>query len=156
MLDGECIWHFSHLRPNHPPETSNRQGHLYYHICLLSPSKSNLPDAKKDNFYDELCSVVLEIPTWGILILFGDWNGHVGKSSARYEGMHGWHGWDTKIQMVRVYWSLLCPATWSSEIAKQHHLLVCGFRADIPPPAKKKIVTRLRTWRLRETEAQRK
>ena len=33
-------------------------------------------------------------------------------------------------------------------------LLVCDFHADIPPPAKKKSVPHLRTWRLREQEAQ--
>ena len=40
------------------------------------------------------------------------------------------------------------------EITKQHHLLVCDVCADIPPPAKKKFVSHLRTWRLREPEAQ--
>ena len=34
MLGSECSWHCLHLRPNHPPESSNRQGHLYHHICL--------------------------------------------------------------------------------------------------------------------------
>ena len=38
-------------------------------------------------------------------------------------------------------------------IIKQRHLLVCDFHADIHPPAKKKFIPRLRTWRLREPNA---
>ena len=40
------------------------------------------------------------------------------------------------------------------EIAKQSHLLFCIFSADIHLPAKKKFVPHLRTWHLREPEAQ--
>ena len=170
---------------------ANQQGHLYHHICRCP--QSGLPDAEKDNFYDELRPVVAEIPTSEILILIGDWNGHVGKSNDGYEGVHGGHGWGDKRneEHKRDYWSSLWPATWSlatsvskkrpnhlitftssdgktqidyvlfrktfrkhvkdvkiipgEEIAKQHHLLVCDFHADIPSPAKKKFVPCLRT-----------
>ncbi len=40
------------------------------------------------------------------------------------------------------------------EIAPQHHLLVCDFRADIPPMPKKNFSPRLRSWRLNDPEAQ--
>ena len=40
------------------------------------------------------------------------------------------------------------------EFAKQHHLLVCDFRADIPPSDKKTIVPHLRIWQLRQPESQ--
>ena len=40
------------------------------------------------------------------------------------------------------------------EIAKQRHLLVCDFYVDIPYPAQQKFVPHLRTWCLREPEAQ--
>ena len=40
------------------------------------------------------------------------------------------------------------------EIARQHHLLVYDFRADIPPPAKKKFVPRPRIWCLKELQVQ--
>ena len=39
-------------------------------------------------------------------------------------------------------------------ITKQHHVLVFNFCADIPIPAKKKFIPRLRIWCLREPEAQ--
>ena len=94
MLGGEHIWQGSHFWPNHPPETSNRQGHLYHHICLFP--QSGLPDVEKDNFYDELHLAVAEIRTSEILIFLGDWNGQVGKSSAGYEGVHGGNGWSRR------------------------------------------------------------
>ena len=57
---------------------------------------SGLPDAKKDQFYDKVFPVAAKIPTSEILILLVDWNGHVGKSSAGYDGVHGGHGWSTR------------------------------------------------------------
>ena len=39
------------------------------------------------------------------------------------------------------------------QVAKQHHMLVCDLCADIPPPANKKFVPRLKTWCLREPES---
>ena len=50
------------------------------------------PWCLKDNFYDELWPVVAEILTSEILIILDDWNYHIGKSSAGYEGVHGGHG----------------------------------------------------------------
>ena len=50
----------------------------------------------KDNFYDELPPVVAEIPTSGTLIILGDCNCHIDKSSAGYEGVHCGHGWGTR------------------------------------------------------------
>ena len=60
---------------------------------------------------DELHPIVAELPTAEILVLFGHWKGHVGKSSAEYEGVHGGA---QEIQRARDYWNLTCPATWSS------------------------------------------
>ena len=197
MLGGECSWYCSHLRPNHPPETSNRQGHLYHHIHLWR--QSNIHNAEKDNFYNEIHPVVAEIPTSEILILLGDWNSNVGKSSAGYEGVYGGHGWGTRNteDESSLEFALSCnPVIGNTcfkkrpnhlitytldkgrtqidfvlfrktfdehvrdvkvisgkEIAKQPHLLVCDFHADILPPAKKKFIPRLRTWRPREPES---
>ena len=115
-----------------------------------------------------------------ICIILGDWNGHIGKSSAGYEGVHGVHGWgtrnteDERLLEFAVSCNLIIgntcfrkppnhPITFTSgkgrtqidyvllcktfhkhardvkiipgeEIAKQHHLLVCDFRVNIPPP----------------------
>ena len=136
----------------------------------------NLPDAEKDNFIDELRP---EIPA------SGDWNGHVGKSSDGYDGVHGGHGWvtrnteDESLQEFAMSCNLVNDNTCfkkrsnhlmtytsgkgraqidfvlfhktfckhvrdvnvipGEDIAKQHHLLVCYFRANIRPPAKKKF-----------------
>ena len=94
MLGGECIWCCLHFWTNPPPKTSNPQGHLYHNICLCP--QSNLAVAKKDKFYDEFHPVVTKIPTSEILILWGGWNDHNGKSSAGYEGVRGGHGGGTR------------------------------------------------------------
>ena len=64
-----------------------------YTIIFVYTQQSGRPNAEKHNFYDEFRPVVAEIPTSEILILLGDWNGGVGKSSAGFEGVLGGHGW---------------------------------------------------------------
>ena len=84
--------------------------HTHTHYIHTQSGRS---DDDKDNFYADLRPLVAVIPTSEIIILLADWNGHVGKSRAGYEGVHGGHG---------------------EEIAKQHYLLVCDFCADITHP----------------------
>ena len=84
ILGVERTWRCLHLLQIHPPETSTRQGHLYHHT-YRSP-QSNLPDVVKDNWYEELCPVVAEIPTSDILILLGDWNGQTWLGPKKYTG----------------------------------------------------------------------
>ena len=45
---------------------------------------------------DEFCPVAAEINTSDILILLGDCNDYIGKSSAGYETVHGGHCWGTR------------------------------------------------------------
>ena len=61
--------------------------HIYIIVSVYAP-QSSLPNAEKDEFYDELFPIVAAISTKDILILLGDWDGHVSKSSAGYEGVH--------------------------------------------------------------------
>ena len=92
MLGGESIWRCSHLRSNNPPETSNRQGHLYHHICLFPQV---WPPRCRKGLLWWVPSSIAGIPTLEILILLDHMNGHVGKASA-WQGMHSGHGWGTR------------------------------------------------------------
>ena len=101
----------SPLSPNHPSEAA----HLYHNICLRPLVWP--PDTDKDNFYDKLCPVVAktilpQTPSYsqktGMLMLANpnpvlDMRGCVANIA-----------WAQKIQRTRDYWSLPCPATWSS------------------------------------------
>ena len=51
-----------------------------------------LDDAAKDAFYDDLQSTVAKVSASEVLVPCGDFNGHIGKSAAGYEGVHGGHG----------------------------------------------------------------
>ena len=57
-------------------------------------------DSTKDAFYDSLQTVISELPDKEIVIPCGDWNGHVGRESAGYEGVHGGSGYGNVMQMV--------------------------------------------------------
>ena len=137
-------------------------------ISVYAPKSGRL-DAKKDDFCDELHPVVAEMAASEILILSGDGNGHVGKSSAGCEGVHGEHGWGTNntegesllefamssnlvisntcFKKTQINYVLLRKTFHKhvrdinvipeAEIAKQHHLLVCDFQADITPPLRR-------------------
>ena len=132
-----------------------------------------MTDAEKDNFYYKLGPIIAEIPTSEILILFNDWNGHVGKSNVGYAGVHGWGTKNAEGKRLLEF-AVSCNRAISNtcfkkrtdhliiftsgeksaqtdyvllrktfckhvidakvisgeEIAKQHHLLVCDFRAE--------------------------
>ena len=158
-------------------ETSDPKHNMMVSIPVYA-TQSGCTDADEENFYDELRSVVAEIPTSDILILLGDWNGHVDKCGDEYEGVHVGHGWDTRNtegdrEIPGVY-RVLQLGHWQhlslklshhlitfisgegrtqvvyvlrktirknerdfkvmpgEEIARQHHPLVCDFRAGIP------------------------
>ena len=55
--------------------------------------QTGLQESTKDAFYDSLQTVISEIPDKEIVIPCGDWNGHVGRESAGYEGAHGGSGY---------------------------------------------------------------
>ena len=58
----------------------------------MSAPQTGLDNSLKDRFYDTLRLVLAEFPSNEIVILCGDWNGHVGNLSAGYEGIHGGFG----------------------------------------------------------------
>ena len=110
--------------------TSNQLaiGKYIYAIISVFVLQSGRADAEKDNFCGELHPVVAEIPTWEFLILSNDWNVHVGNSVLDMR---------ERVRDVKVI--------TGQEIAKQHLLLACEFRADVSPHAKKKSVPHLKT-----------
>ena len=66
-------------------------------ICCHAP-QSVLPVDEKDTFYERLFSVVASVPEEEMLVLGGDFNGHVGEPSARFEGVHGGNGYGVRNQ----------------------------------------------------------
>ena len=64
-------------------------------LSVYAP-QTGLEDSIKDTFYDNLLSMTSDLPDNEIVIPCGDWNGHVGKVSAGYEGVHGGHGYGTR------------------------------------------------------------
>ena len=55
--------------------------------------QTGLEESTKDAFYDSLQTVISELPDKEIVIPCGDWNGHVGREAAGYEGVHGGSGY---------------------------------------------------------------
>ena len=61
-------------------------------LSVYAP-QTGLEESTKDAFYDSLQTVISELPDKGIVIPCGDWNGHVGREAAGYEGVHGGSGY---------------------------------------------------------------
>ena len=55
-------------------------------LSVYAP-QTGLEESTKDAFYDSLQTVISELPDKGIVIPCGDWNGHVGREAAGYEGV---------------------------------------------------------------------
>ena len=62
---------------------------VYMPQCALS-------EEEKDKFYDELIAVASKFGDNELVIVGGNFNGHVGKSSEGYEGMHGGLGFGSR------------------------------------------------------------
>ena len=60
-------------------------------ICCYAP-QTGLPTEEKDAFYDQVMSLVSAVPDEEMLLLAGDFNGHVGASSLGFDGVHGGRG----------------------------------------------------------------
>ena len=60
-------------------------------ISVYAP-QVGLEDDEKDSFYDALRATVAKVDDKKIVIIAGDLNGHVGRSSEGYEGIHGGSG----------------------------------------------------------------
>ena len=61
-------------------------------ICCYAP-QSGLSTGEKDDFYDQVMSLIAAVPVDEMLLLGGDFNGHVGENSLGFEGVHGGHGY---------------------------------------------------------------
>ena len=57
-------------------------------LSVYAP-QSGLSDEVKDLFFDQLHAVTARIPESELLILCGDWNGHVGREGTGYRQVHG-------------------------------------------------------------------
>ena len=64
-------------------------------LSVYAP-QTGLTESAKDVFYDSLQTVISGLPAKEIVIPCGDWNGHVGKESAGYEGVHGGSGYGVR------------------------------------------------------------
>ena len=61
-------------------------------LSVYAP-QTGLEESTKDAFYDSLQTVISELPDKEIVIPCGDWNGHVGREAAGYEGDHEGSGY---------------------------------------------------------------
>jgi len=57
-------------------------------ISCYAP-QAGLPATDKDALYDQVISLVADVPDDEMLLLGGDLNGHVGARAAGFEGIHG-------------------------------------------------------------------
>ena len=64
-------------------------------ICCYAP-QTGLPTEEKDEFYDQVMSVIASVPDDETLVLAGDMNGHVGENSLGFEGVHGGNGFGNR------------------------------------------------------------
>ncbi len=64
-------------------------------ISVYAP-QSGLTKEEKDSFYDKLLATVVKQDRGNLVIIAGDLNGHVGKASEGYEGIHGGRGYGTR------------------------------------------------------------
>ncbi|RUS72507.1 hypothetical protein EGW08_019735 [Elysia chlorotica] len=62
-------------------------------ILSVYAPQSGLCEEIKDQFFDQLRAVTVKIPGSEILILCGDWNGHVGSVGTGYREVHGGMGY---------------------------------------------------------------
>ena len=65
-------------------------------ICCYAP-QSGLSVEEKDTFYEIVFSIVASVPEEEMLVLGGDFNGHVGDRSAGFEGVYGGSGYGMRM-----------------------------------------------------------
>ena len=68
---------------------------ILYIISSYAP-QSWLSESKKDTFFFNLLSCISIVPAEEMLLVCGDLNGHVGKTSCGFEGLHGGHGYGVR------------------------------------------------------------
>ena len=67
---------------------------VFTFLSVYTPQASR-PDAQKEHFYDQLQYAVAKVSATEILILVGDWNGHVGAAAGAFSDAHGRQGFET-------------------------------------------------------------
>ena len=62
-------------------------------LSIYAP-KTGLEESTKNAFYGCLQTVISKLPDKEIVIPCGDWNGHIGRAAAGYEGVYGGYRYD--------------------------------------------------------------
>ena len=68
---------------------------ILYIISSYVP-QLGLSESKKDTFFFNLLSCFSIVPTEEMLLVCGDLNGHVGKTSGSFEDLHGGYGYGVR------------------------------------------------------------
>ena len=64
-------------------------------VSTYAPQQG-LSNDEKDKFYDDLIYLVSKVDEKELLVIGGDFNGHVGKEADGYQGIHGGFGYGTR------------------------------------------------------------
>ena len=96
--------------------------------------------------YERVFSVAASVPEEEMLVLGGDFNGHVGEHSVGFEGVHGGSGHGMRNQDgMRIS---------SKECITQHKLLVCDLVISAKPVKPIRIPPRRKPWKFNDTVVQ--
>ena len=71
-------------------------GESILHIVSIYVPQIGLTVAEKDKFYEALQTTVSGIPEKDFLLPCGDWNGHIGRLSDGFEGVHGGYAFGSR------------------------------------------------------------
>ena len=83
-------------------------------ICCYAP-QSGLSADEKDTFYKRVSSIVASVPEEEILVLGGDFIGHIGQHSPGFKGVHKGNGYGMKNQDgLRILHFCVCLLTKST------------------------------------------
>ena len=85
-------------------------GEVVLTVLSVYAPQTGLEESTKDAFYDSLQTVISELPDKEIVIPCRDWNGHVGREAAGYEGVHGGSGYGERNADGDSPW--ICSCKW--------------------------------------------
>ena len=130
-------------------------GEVVLTVLSVYAPQTGLEESTKDAFYDSLQTVISELPDKEIVIPCGDWNGHVGREAAGYEGVHGGSQIDFILLRKRnLKMAKDIKVIPSEECVLQHKLLIFELRLKTPKPHPKPFSPKLCYWRLKEPTVQ--
>ena len=143
-------------------------GAVIVNVISCYAPQASFSAEEKDEFYEQMISLVSSVLDEEMLLIGGDLNGHVGESTAGFEDLHGGHGGhgyqlityssggnSTQIDYILVRISRLknvknINAIGSEECVTQHRLLVCDLVLTTEPAKSKFIPPRRKTWMLND------